>query len=117
MIIHKVIRKGSDHLVYCQDSLSIGETNKYLFCSIQDGCSGGKDSHFASSLFGKAFDHTIKNYNYALDGLRLNIEESVKFFIHMMSRKISEVKHVLHLDVIELLSTLVFCAINKETNR
>ena len=33
----------------------------------------------------------------------------------MISRKISEVKKVLHLDVLELLSTVILCTINKNT--
>ncbi len=113
MIIHKVLRRGSDHSDFCQDAISIGETEKFLYLCVFDGCSGGKDSHFASSLFSKAFSDIVINFSNNLD--KGSIEDNSKFIVYMLTRKISEVKHVLHLDIIELLSTVVMCSINKDT--
>lgn len=116
MILHKVIRRGSDHIDFCQDFYGIGETPNFLYCCVFDGCSGGKDSHFAATLFGKAFNDVIKNmYDILNEDKPGSIEKNSKFLLYMMSRKISEAKKVLHLDIIELLSTVVFCAINKNT--
>jgi hypothetical protein len=114
MILHTVLRRGSDHPNFCQDFYAIGETPNFLYCCIFDGCSGGKDSHFASTLFNKAFNDVIKNLYDVLDDEK-SIEQNSKFLLYMMSRKISEVKKVLHLDIVELLSTVVLCTINKNT--
>jgi hypothetical protein len=115
MILHKVLRRGSDHPDFCQDFYAIGETSNFLYCCIFDGCSGGKDSHFASTLFGKTFKDVITNLSDFLDKPESTTENNSKFLMYMMSRKISEVKQILHLDIVELLSTVVLCAINKNT--
>lgn len=115
MILHKVLRRGSDHPEFCQDFYAIAETPNFLYCCIFDGCSGGKDSHFASTLFGKAFNDVVKNLYDVLNEEGKPIEQNAKFLVYMMSRKVSEAKQVLHLDIIELLSTVVLCTINKNT--
>lgn len=113
MIIHKVLRRGSDHPDFCQDFYAIGETQNFLYCCIFDGCSGGKDSHFASTLFSKAFNDVMKNMSDVLDDAGKPIEYNTRFLVYMIARKISEVRQVLHLDIVELLSTVVLCTINK----
>lgn len=113
MILHKVLRRGSDHADFCQDAIAIGETDKFLYLCVFDGCSGGKDSHFASALFSKALSDIIVNFSNHLN--KGTIEDNSKFIIYMLTRKVSEVKHVLHLEIIELLSTVVMCSVDKET--
>lgn len=115
MILHKVLRRGSDHADFCQDAIAIGETEKNIYLCVFDGCSGGKDSHFASSLFSKSFDEIISNFSTTLSTANMSLENNSKFIIYMMTRKINEVKHVLHLETIELLSTMIMCSIDKET--
>lgn len=115
MIIHTVLRRGSDHSNFCQDFIAIGETPNFFYASIFDGCSGGRDSHFASTLFNKAFNDVIKNFNEVLNNPEIPIEHHTKLLVYMMTRKISEVKSVLHLEIVELLSTFILCTINKNT--
>lgn len=114
MILHKVLRRGSDHADHCEDFYAIGETPNFLYCCIFDGCSGGKQSHFASMLFSKAFNDVMKNMYDVLNSEK-PIEQNAKFLTYMISRKISEVKKVLHLDIDELMSTMVLGTINKNT--
>lgn len=111
MIIHSVLRRGSDHPNFCQDFLSIGENDKFIYLAIFDGCSGGIQSHFASALFGKAFKDVILNYPNN-NGTQ---EENTRLMVYLIARKISEVKNILRLDVNEILSTMIFCSIEKET--
>lgn len=116
MILHKVLRRGSDHADFCEDFFAIGETPNFLYSAIFDGCSGGKESHFASTLFAKSFNDVIQNLYDMLDAQSVNdVEKHSKFLLYMISRKVSEVKKVLHLDVLELLSTVILCTINKNT--
>lgn len=115
MILHKVLRRGVDHADFCQDAIAVGETDKCIYFCVFDGCSGGKDSHFASSLFSKSFNEIIANFTTTLNAGGMSLENNSKFIIYMLIRKINEVKHVLHLETIELLSTMIMCSIDKET--
>ena len=112
MILQTILKRGADHPNFCQDFLSIGENEKYIYLAVFDGCSGGLYSHFASALFGKAFKDVVLNFP-ANGGTQ---ESNAKLMVYLISRKISEVKQILKLEVIELLSTMIFCSIEKETN-
>jgi len=134
MILHKTLKRGSDHPNFCQDAIAIGETEKCLYFCVFDGCSGGitipppcpsldlgksdylKDSHFASALFSKAFNDTIKNLSSTLNSADMSLENNSKFIIYMMAKKINEVKHTLNLNIGELLATMIMCSIDKNTN-
>jgi hypothetical protein len=115
MIVHSVLKRGTDHPDFCQDFCAIGETPNFLYAAIFDGCSGGTDSHFASTLFQKTFKDVLANLHEMLNREDGSIENNAKFLVYMMSRKMNEVKQVLHLETVELLSTLILCTINKNT--
>lgn len=115
MILDKVLKRGTDHPDFCQDFCAIGETPNFLYAAIFDGCSGGTDSHFASTLFQKTFKDVLSNLHGIFDKETASVEENAKLLVYLMARKISEVKQVLHLETIELLSTVVLCTINKNT--
>ncbi|MCR9286011.1 MAG: protein phosphatase 2C domain-containing protein [Bacteroidetes bacterium] len=56
MKIHSFIKKGTAHPNFCEDFLLTFEiTSKYSLFAVMDGCSSGKESHFASAFFGKIF--------------------------------------------------------------
>lgn len=114
MIIHTVLRRGSDHHNFCQDAIAKGETEKLLYLAVFDGCSGGVDSHFASALFVKAFNKVMSTLNIIGNEDR-PIETNVQMLLYFMSQKINQTKKILHLEITELLSTIVLCAINKTT--
>lgn len=111
MIIQTILKRGSDHHNFCQDFLSIGENDKYVYLAVFDGCSGGIYSHFASALFGKAFKDVVLNFPASSE----TQETNAKLMVYMISRKVSEVKQILKLNVSELLSTMIFCSIDKQT--
>jgi hypothetical protein len=56
MKIHSFIKKGTAHPNFYEDFLLTFEiTSKYSLFAVMEGCSSGKESHFASAFFGKIF--------------------------------------------------------------
>jgi hypothetical protein len=110
MKIHSVIRKGEDHPVFCEDFMTTGDSGRYFLGVVFDGCSGGNDSHFASSLFGKIFKQII-----AFEGTMAGntIEEKATNFVHIFVKKLFEVKVALQLEDNDMLATFVMLIYDK----
>lgn len=111
--VHTVLRKGEDHPVFCEDFLSTTTQGRFFIGAIFDGCSSGEDSHFASSLFGKIFNHIVEEGGI-FGG---NIEEFSKSFVKKFVDKIISTKVDLRLQDVDLLATflmLVYDSVNKE---
>lgn len=115
VVLRELLVRGSDHKHFCQDALATIETEQFVYMAVFDGCSDGKDSHFASALFSKVFTDVIGTLTAALDEAGNSLEKNSKFIIFQIARKLNEVRHVLHLNQNEMLSTMVMATINKET--
>lgn len=115
MIIKTLLRRGIDHKNYAEDSLACVEMKNFVYSCVFDGCSSGKDSHFASTLFKKAFNDVINKLGHILDNSENEIEYNLKFLTFQIARKIYETKQVLDLKTEELLSTMVVCVLDKGT--
>ncbi|MEL6697808.1 MAG: hypothetical protein AAFP89_16320 [Bacteroidota bacterium] len=51
MQIHQTVRLGHFHPVYCEDALWTDEIQDEIYlAAVMDGCTMGKESHFAASL-------------------------------------------------------------------
>jgi len=111
-IVNTISRKGSLHKDTNEDFLLSVRHQNLLLCAVFDGCSTGKDSHFASALFGKilrnAFFSTDLNLNLELDDLLKKLTQS---FIN----QIIEIKKQLQLPIDELLATCIICVLNTQT--
>lgn len=103
MKVHTVIRKGSDHAVFCEDFLVKSKSGRFFLGAVFDGCSGGDDSHFASSLQGKIFRQV--NESGALFGNSL--EELAKEFMRKFVRKMFDVRVALELQDNDMLATFM----------
>jgi cysteinyl-tRNA synthetase len=115
MIIHKLIRRGTDHKNYAEDSLACKELENFIYACVFDGCSKGVESHFASTLFAKAFNDTLNELNQLFDNSTTSLESQAKMLLFQMARKVREVKGILNLNIIELMSTIVLCVVDKNT--
>lgn len=113
MIIKTLLRRGTDHKIYAEDSLVYKEMDNFVYACVFDGCSSGLDSHFASALFKKAFNEITSQLEYLLDNREEGIEKNLKFLTFQMARKIYETKQLLGLQTNELLSTMVICVLDK----
>ena len=110
MIVQSIIRKGSEHPVFCEDFMSFHNGGRYFIGAVFDGCSGGNESHFASSLFGKAFNQTLMNSGFISgDSLEERGKEFMRTFIH----KLFEVKVVLDLNEGDMLTTFIMLVYDK----
>jgi serine/threonine protein phosphatase PrpC len=120
MIIKTVLKKGSDHLVNCEDDLHICENTtidgeEYQIGGIFDGCSTGYKSHFASTLFGKILKEVLKTTTFDLFDKDYNLDEIAKATFVKLFFKLKEISDSLSLQDLELLSTfiIVFIKDNK----
>lgn len=109
MKIHSVIRKGEDHPVFCEDFMATSDSGRYFLGVVFDGCSGGNDSHFASSLFGKIFRQIINEGAMAGN----TIEEKSKNFIQGFVKKMFEIKVALQLEDNDLVATFMMLVYDK----
>lgn len=109
MKVHSVIRKGTDHDVFCEDFKVIEDSGRYFIGAVFDGCSGGNESHFASSLFGKIFKQIL--YNGSMSGN--TIEDRVKDFMRKFVNKLFEAKVVLELEENDLVTTFIMLVYDK----
>lgn len=112
MKIHSVIRKGSEHRVFCEDFLWTEENERVICSAILDGCSTGKDSHFASSLYGKALRSQFSTLSF-IDNK--NLDQMAKFVLYNGLCQVNTVRAQLRLGIGELLATIIFSIFDKET--
>lgn len=112
MIIHTLIKRGTNHKDFCEDFLLTLDLNeKYSIYAVFDGCSSGIESHFASALHGKALKSVCKNLtdleNYEMDNLFQDI-------LFRLILQIDEVKYSLNLITDEILATANILLLDKE---
>src|SRR5690606_1388793 len=103
MKIHSVIRKGDDHPVFCEDFTTHTNNGRFFLGVVFDGCSGGKESHFASALSGKIFRQVTEEGLFTGE----TIEEKAKDLIKKFVDKLIDVKCLLRLDKVDLLATFM----------
>jgi hypothetical protein len=111
MEVRTLVKKGDDHLTYCEDSLffRVQDAKEPLYIgAIFDGCSTGMDSHFASSLLVKVLKHSCNNFKNVAD---LNLHFIMNILFHDIFDGFKEVQHLLDLKELELVSTMIICII------
>jgi serine/threonine protein phosphatase PrpC len=112
MEVRTLLKKGTDHLVNCEDDLFFSEYNGYHVAAVFDGCSTGYKSHFASSLFGKLINSALKSRTYPMfDEGCYTLEELARSLFFRFFHKMQEVENVLDLRDIELVSTFIIAII------
>ena len=107
------LQRGLQHKHFCEDFLlqtSIGE--EWQIAVVADGCSGGKDSHFASTLTCKLIrkvagkeEFLQKDFNAKSLGLEILLQ-----FVS----ELKQAQQQLQLQTEELLSTVLFLVCNKK---
>jgi len=117
MKIRSLIRKGSDHKVFCQDFMSVYEGQKFIIAGVFDGCSTAYDKHenpisqFASNLLAKVLDYCSINYGNLM---LLSSEEFISCYLAQFFKKLKNIKKELMLEDDSLLSTAIILFYNKE---
>ncbi len=110
MKIKKHIDRGILHKTFCEDYF-IDEiiSKKYRILCVFDGCSSGKDSHFASALLGKCVLASSKQTNFNQEPLSILQDIIFKTILNL-----KQTKENLNLQTDELLSTLILLLLDTE---
>ena len=111
MKTYTLIGRGSWHPVFCEDFLFSRQISNELFVgAVFDGCSSGKDAHFASALMGKIVKQSIAMLLYQSDFDQLvqsGVQSVGKKILQMTFEELKVVRNLLLLDREELLSTML----------
>jgi len=115
MLIKQFINRGEIHKDFCEDFLLNKKLNeKYHLFGVFDGCSGGIDSHFASTLLAKIISEESK---FIKKNNKKSLSELLKKLIRKTAKKLSKIQKQLHLQTDELLSTIVLLLVDTKNNK
>ncbi|MGB0932168.1 MAG: protein phosphatase 2C domain-containing protein [Chitinophagales bacterium] len=112
MQTYTILQRGHQHKHFCEDFLlqtSIGE--EWQIAVVADGCSGGKDSHFASTLSCKLMRKVAEKEEFVqkdFNAKSLGISLLLQFM-----KELKQTQLQLDLSTEELLSTLLLMVYNK----
>jgi len=116
MKVHKFLKRGTSHSNFCEDFLFFQEMpDNYFVAAVFDGCSGGKESHFASTLYAKVFKNICKNGVFITE--KLTLQELMADILFQSIMQIDELRQKLNLAYDELLSTVVLLVGNSKTRK
>lgn len=110
MKIYEFSTIGAFHVDHNEDAKVVEElAAQYLLIAVMDGCSSGKESHFASTLIAKVLRKIAKELSYRAFAEKQ--ERELKAYQEEVIRRLFEdlkvLKDRLYLGMEELLSTLV----------
>lgn len=121
MHIRNFLQKGEFHPVFCEDFLFHTQLdNKHYVAAVMDGCTSGRDSHFASSLTGKILKKVIKELGYREFAGDIppfqnwQLGDLGKLILQELWEDFRKLKGQLHLEELELLSTLNLALVRPE---
>jgi hypothetical protein len=112
MKLFAAVRMGAAHQAYCEDYLvseQLGE--KCVLSAVLDGSSMGKDSHFASALFGKllrkiAREMSLQSLQEDVTWQEAEPETVAREVLHRLFGEVRQVRGQLHLQLEELFTTI-----------
>jgi len=113
MNIHKLIQRGTNHDDYCEDFVFATQINNFIIAGVFDGCSSGKDSYFASALFGKIIKKNAEKIDFSNFK---NTEEILKNLILTAAKTVKNFAENNDFKIDELLSTIILLVIDISRN-
>lgn len=120
MQFYKNLQLGQFHPIYCEDFLFAQHISQQWFvAAVFDGCSSGRDSHFASALLGKSLGAICKQLPYLhqmhphLDLETIHIEELSNFILLQLFEQYQYQQNKLLLETIDLVSTCILLVYNQ----
>ncbi|MGB0521557.1 MAG: protein phosphatase 2C domain-containing protein [Flammeovirgaceae bacterium] len=110
MKIYSLLHRGDYHPTCCEDFL-LTETveDQFFVAAVMDGCSNGKESHFASTLMAKIIRKACK---IAPHTAKLSLQNTAaqtlgKWILRQLFIDLNNVRETLFLERTELLATLI----------
>lgn len=114
---YEVSTIGAFHLNHNEDSFSVSEISETkIMISVMDGCSMGKESHFASTLISKILRKSSKEIAYKgfAEKTERKIDSYLREVIEQLFKDLRRIRHELHLETEEVLSTLILGILDLE---
>ena len=117
------LSSGKFHPNHCEDFVFQCLLGGHFFVgAVMDGCSSGKESYFASSLYGKSLHKSCRvlpNMKEIQPELDLNILDKSSigsFILAQLFEDIKKIKRTLFLDIEEILSTIILLVVDLRDN-
>ena len=118
--IDSLITRGMMHELRCEDDLLIYENDEVIFTGVFDGCSSGKDSHYASTFIKNELYYLLKTNDIFIvreDNNRNFPYREPKDVVKVVLTYLFDTFKYINYEVNnEMLSTCVICYVNKITN-
>jgi len=109
MKVFKLLQRGTYHPTNCEDFiLTTSIYDDFNISAVMDGCSNGKDSHFASALMGKLIAKVAHHLPHLVDIAKFNSAQALgKQFLKQLFEELKMAREQLFLNWSEMLSTLI----------
>ena len=107
---------GAFHTNHNEDASTIIEIGEdRLLIAVMDGYSMGKESHFASTLIAKLLRKIGKEISFRafVEKTKRKLDEELQEIMKQLFQELMQLKHQLHLEKTELLSTLMIGVLDK----
>lgn len=117
MIQHTSSTIGQFHINHNEDFLVTENINDdRLLIAVMDGCSMGKESHFASTLMGKLLRKIAKEISFKefINNENKSPNEHLEEILMFLFKYLKELKNNLMLETEEILSTLIIGIFDKK---
>ena len=106
MEIRTLVKKGEEHLTYCEDfSFYRVLEDDTIIAAVFDGCSDGITSHFASALLGKILKKCVSSYTAIKEEY---IHVAMISIIYELFKETKFLRDRLNLVDLEIISTFIF---------
>lgn len=117
MNYYSLLKIGDFHLNHCEDFYVIEPVSAHIkMVAVMDGCTMGKESAFASMLYGKILRQIAKKMYYEDFLPEETVAPSIREILKNLLNEAQKVRAILGLEKAELLSTLLLGLIDERTN-
>ncbi|SNR28561.1 MULTISPECIES: protein phosphatase 2C domain-containing protein [Hymenobacter] len=119
MEVYQLLRRGEYHADFCEDFSVVQPmgSGRWL-CAVMDGCTMGRESHFASTLAAKIIRKVVKERQYQQfheDISATSVQQELVEIMAALFGEFQQARNYLLLDTNELLTTLVMALLDQNT--
>ncbi|OWP62075.1 hypothetical protein CDA63_15990 [Hymenobacter amundsenii] len=119
MQLYQLLKRGAYHPEFCEDFSLAEPLGSRLVLAVMDGCTMGRESHFASALVAKVLRKVIKEYPYRRHHNSLpptpTLADELRELLAAVFADLDQLKNQLLLETNELLTTLVIALLDPTT--
>ncbi|RSK44655.1 protein phosphatase 2C domain-containing protein [Hymenobacter perfusus] len=121
MQLYQLLKRGAYHADFCEDfSVAQPLGAHKLVLAVMDGCTMGRESHFASTLVAKVLRKVLKEHAYREfygELVAASLEAELREIIAAVFAEMRQLKNQLYLETNELLTTLVVALLDTDSRQ